>query len=154
MWFEVSKNGSTWTELEEFTGEQSNWILKEYDLSEYLDEPFVSLRFRFESDGSVVKQGMFIDNFVVNGEKPTSGNEAINSIKPKIFPNPTQNSVNIVFEGELTASIKLVNLSGQVVFEETFHGSTSIETINWPKGVYIIEVITAEKKFAEKLIVR
>lgn len=154
MWFEASKNGSIWTELEEFTGEQNTWILKEYDLSEYLDEPFVSLRFRFESDGSVVKQGMFIDNFAVIGEKPTSGNEAISSIKPKIFPNPTQNSVNIVFGNGLTASIKVVNLSGQVVFEESFHESTSIGTISWPKGVYIIEIITADKKYAEKLIVK
>ncbi|HDP55386.1 MAG TPA: T9SS type A sorting domain-containing protein [Bacteroidetes bacterium] len=63
-------------------------------------------------------------------------------------------AVNFVFGEGLAASIIAVNLSGQVIFEESFHESTSIDTNSWPKGVYIIEVTTAEKKHAEKLLVK
>ncbi len=69
-YFEISTDGSNWTTLGQFTGTQSSWQKKTYSLNNYLDKPFVKLRFRFTSDFMVTKDGIYIDDFVVN----TTGN--------------------------------------------------------------------------------
>lgn len=68
MWFEISTNGSSWTELEEFNGNQNSWTQKTYSLNSYLGEPYVKLRFHFYSDYYVTEEGMFIDDFEITAE--------------------------------------------------------------------------------------
>ena len=68
MWLEISTNGSNWTELDEFNGSQNSWQQKTYSLNDYLDEPYVVIRFHFYSDGSVNEDGMYIDDFEINVE--------------------------------------------------------------------------------------
>ncbi|MFP4470303.1 MAG: M28 family peptidase [Bacteroidales bacterium] len=68
MWLEISTNGSTWVELDEYNGTQNSWVQKTYSLNDYLDEPYVKLRFHFYSDSYITKEGMFIDDFQINAE--------------------------------------------------------------------------------------
>ncbi|MCF8366563.1 MAG: M28 family peptidase [Bacteroidales bacterium] len=68
MWFEISTNGSNWTELEEFNGTQTSWVEKTYSLNTYLGQPYVLVRFHFYSDYSVTQDGMYIDDFQINAE--------------------------------------------------------------------------------------
>jgi hypothetical protein len=68
MWFEVSTNGSSWTELDEFNGNQNSWTEKTYSLNSYLGEPYVVLRFHFYSDVYITDEGMYIDDFEINAE--------------------------------------------------------------------------------------
>lgn len=95
MWLEISTNGSNWTELDEYNGTVSNWIEKNYDLSQYLGEPYVVLRFHFKSDYSVTADGMYIDDFeiAVEGGMMTQNiqlNEGWTSISSYIQPLGTQ----------------------------------------------------------------
>jgi len=65
-YLEISTNGSTWTTLATYNGNQSTtWSLKTYSLNAYLGQPLVLLRFRFYSDSYVTKDGMYIDNFTL-----------------------------------------------------------------------------------------
>jgi hypothetical protein len=65
-YLEVSTNGSTWSTLATFNGNQSTtWSLKTYSLNAYLGQPLVLLRFRFYSDSYITKDGMYIDNFTL-----------------------------------------------------------------------------------------
>ncbi len=68
MWFEVSTNGSSWTELDEFNGNQNSWTEKTYSLNSYLGEPYVVFRFHFYSDVYISEDGMYIDDFEINAE--------------------------------------------------------------------------------------
>lgn len=68
MYLEVTTNGNNWTNLATFTGTQSAWQKKTYSLNNYINNPYVILRFRFYSDGYVVKDGMYIDDFEINVE--------------------------------------------------------------------------------------
>jgi hypothetical protein len=65
VWIEVSTNSQSWTSLDEFTSTQSSWVKKTYSLNSYIDQPYVRIRFRFKSDNSVVKDGIYIDDFEI-----------------------------------------------------------------------------------------
>lgn len=66
MYLEVSTNGNTWTQIAQFNGPQTTWQKKTYSLNNYLNESYLQLRFRFVSDQSVNKDGMYIDDFEIN----------------------------------------------------------------------------------------
>jgi hypothetical protein len=68
MYFEITTNGSNWTALETFNGNQNSWQLQSYSLDDYLGESFVQVRFRFTSDVGVTEEGMFIDDFSITVE--------------------------------------------------------------------------------------
>lgn len=65
MYLEVSTNGQNWTQLATYNGVQNNWQQKTYSLNTYLGQEWVQLRFRFESDYTVTKDGMYIDDFEI-----------------------------------------------------------------------------------------
>jgi hypothetical protein len=66
MYLEVTTNGNNWNEIATFNGTQNSWQLKTYSLNSYIGQPYVQLRFRFTSDNSVVKDGMYIDDFEIS----------------------------------------------------------------------------------------
>lgn len=66
IYLEISTNGINWTQLDQFTGTQTNWVKKQYPLTIYLDEPFIQIRFNFVSDYSITRDGMNIDNFEIS----------------------------------------------------------------------------------------
>jgi hypothetical protein len=65
MYLEITTNGTNWTQLAEFTGTQNSWVKKTYSLSNYLNQPYVVIRFRFYSDFMITADGMFIDDFEI-----------------------------------------------------------------------------------------
>ncbi|MDO8897826.1 MAG: M28 family peptidase [Bacteroidales bacterium] len=66
MYLEATTNGNNWTSIATFNGTQNSWQLKTYSLNSYIGQPYVQLRFRFTSDNSVVKDGMYIDDFEIS----------------------------------------------------------------------------------------
>jgi hypothetical protein len=66
MYLEATTNGNNWNEIASFNGTQNSWQLKTYSLNSYIGQPYVQLRFRFTSDNSVVKDGMYIDDFAIS----------------------------------------------------------------------------------------
>ncbi|MFO7874305.1 MAG: M28 family peptidase [Bacteroidales bacterium] len=65
MYLEISIDGINYTTLDTFTGAQNSWTEKTYSLADYLDEPFVSIRFHFYSDYMINEEGMYIDDFTI-----------------------------------------------------------------------------------------
>ncbi len=68
MYLEISENGVDWTVVDEYTGNQSEWVQKTYELTEYVNQPQVLIRFHFYSDHNNTKEGMYIDDFKVTVE--------------------------------------------------------------------------------------
>ena len=63
---EISADGGqTWTQLDEISGEQQNWVQKTYDLSTIPMGTVAYIRFRQTSDGSVTREGWYIDDIAV-----------------------------------------------------------------------------------------
>lgn len=65
VYLEASTNGNSWTQLALFNGIQNTWQKRTYAINQYLGQSWVQLRFKFISDGSVVKDGIYIDDFHV-----------------------------------------------------------------------------------------
>ncbi|MBK9291625.1 MAG: M28 family peptidase [Bacteroidetes bacterium] len=65
VYFEVSTNNTSWTQIAQFNGLQNTWQQRTYNLNQYLGQPWVQFRFKFVSDGSVVKDGLYIDDFQI-----------------------------------------------------------------------------------------
>ena len=55
-----------------------------------------------------------------------------------IYPNPTQNIINIESEEDIV-SIKLISIYGQIIKPEII-GSTQLDFSSLPQGVYIVEI--------------
>ena len=58
---EISKNNRSYDLLDSFTGSSSNWIYKEYDLSDYSGESLF-IRFRYVTDGYTTNEGFYVDD--------------------------------------------------------------------------------------------
>ncbi|HMM10997.1 MAG TPA: M28 family peptidase [Bacteroidales bacterium] len=63
VYLEASTNGTAWTQLAQFNGAQNTWQKRTYSLNQYLSQSWLQLRFKFTSDASVVKDGIYIDDF-------------------------------------------------------------------------------------------
>lgn len=66
LFVESSGNsGSSWTSLGSLNGTQATWAGFGFALPA---SDFVRLRFRLDTDGSVVRDGVYLDNFAISGE--------------------------------------------------------------------------------------
>lgn len=77
----------------------------------------------------------------------------------KIYPNPVENYAYVEIglkgleEGEFNADIALYDFSGkQLNTIKTQNKVTKINTGNLPQGVYVVTVITGEKKLSTKIV--
>ena len=81
---QISTNGYDWTALEGnhtvtgngnqaagepvYDGFQTDWIQEEVDVTDYVGNS-INLRFILKSDGSVVEDGFYFDDFEIGGER-------------------------------------------------------------------------------------
>ncbi|MEN3045493.1 MAG: M14 family zinc carboxypeptidase [Candidatus Hydrothermales bacterium] len=68
VYVEVSTNNLTWHKLASFTGIRNSWRKETFDLTPYKGQS-VYIRFRLQTDQSVVKDGIYIDDVKVFGYK-------------------------------------------------------------------------------------
>jgi hypothetical protein len=86
----------------------------------------------------------------------------INSIKTpsfsdqlKIYPNPTQNELNITLENDGITNIKLYDISGKIIYSYSsiFKEKVLLENLELNKGLYFIEVENSrQQKTIRKVI--
>ncbi len=75
----------------------------------------------------------------------------------KVFPNPATNHLNIAidFNDNHVFSVELYNSSGQMIKgfkKQNDHFNTVIKTVDYPRGIYYLKVITASGALTEKII--
>lgn len=160
-WLEVSTNGTTWTELDEFNGNQSYWEQKEYSLDNFLGEPYVVVRFRFYSDVYVTDDGMYIDDLELNVvtsisgiEKPGMDRESI-SIQPNPFTASTSLELNCRKDGEVNVEILTATGKKVMSIERYCHSGPNrfeIDGSDLTGGVYYV-VIHADGAVVTKKII-
>lgn len=80
-----------------------------------------------------------------------TGTEEVNESNISFYPNPAIN--NLFIQGlEAEGQVKIVNLSGKVILEETAIESIDISII--PSGVYMVEVESNDQIIKRKLIIQ
>ncbi len=63
-------SGSTWTSLAEFTGSSGGWFRYRVELPNTQPGDIVFIKFHFHSDGSVTREGWYIDDVIVTPPYP------------------------------------------------------------------------------------
>ncbi|MEZ4913421.1 MAG: T9SS type A sorting domain-containing protein [Chitinophagales bacterium] len=92
-------------------------------------------------------------------EQNVTATPAISSsenIAPKLYPNPAQNSVQIVMPTLSTTPVVVHIYNAQmqcIQYLESTQHTTLLNTQNWQNGVYWIEIIQENKKYIEKLLI-
>ncbi|MCB0700757.1 MAG: T9SS type A sorting domain-containing protein [Chitinophagales bacterium] len=85
---------------------------------------------------------------------PTTGINNINkgNTSFEIYPNPTNETVNIQYNGQKAAGYSIHNIIGKKLISGSLQQeSTAVNISSLPKGVYIINLIAGEKRQTLKL---
>ncbi len=161
-WLEISTDGNTWDEMDEFNGDLTSWTEKTYTLDDYLGEPHVFIRFRFYSDVYVTEDGMYIDDIQVNVENMgTTGLENHDAAEAfNLYPNPATTSTNLEIKLAKTSNVEIgiINFQGQKVkqlalkqFEAGDH-RINIQT-DLPEGIYYCTIKFDGNLYVKKLVI-
>jgi len=168
-YFQISTNGTTWTDLTDYTGFQTNWICESIDLLDYLGQT-VYFRFKFDSDSYVTEDGIYIDDFKVyryvnnfsNDDPAVQNTFALYQNYPNPFGSSTQFAFTLPANTE-SVEISIYNLLGQLVdrIELTPEDILS-RNIVWdatdssgnevPSGVYFYKLSTKDNETIRKMV--
>lgn len=126
-----------------YEGTQSNWVLEEINLSDYLGQ-VIKVRFQLESDGGVRQDGFYFDDFSVSYNlSPDAGIDAY-SFDVKTFPNPANGEAIISTSAVIAnGSYAVYDQTGKVVLNDDIKEQTNkivINTAKLPQGIYTVRV--------------
>lgn len=100
-----------------------------------------------------------VTNTAVNTIEFLSGVAEYSEYQLGVFPNPTSNFINIVFEDKQSTmlGLKIMNIAGQVIYQEestSFSGkcTRSVNLGSAPKGIYLLEINTDKQILHKKII--
>jgi len=91
------------------------------------------------------------------GNLITNINEIKNKENYSIYPNPTQNKINLIFKNEAEYSISILTLNGQLIFktqilEDEATSINSIDVSNFSNGIYFITILSNNFTVTKKII--
>lgn len=70
-----------------------------------------------------------------------------------IYPNPTNDYFSIKNRNKIQIDrMRIINLCGQVIYEKPYN-SNRIEISNYPKGIYLIELVSKRIVYKNKIII-
>ncbi len=115
----------------------------------------IMFRFNFVSDDGVNQEGVFIDNFLVQGTLSAPENQFQNF---GVYPNPSKGLFTVVLSTSEKVAITLHDLRGRSIYNETFssNGSVFNKELNFStlsSGIYMLNVESAGKKASKKIII-
>ncbi|MEN9303334.1 MAG: hypothetical protein RL264_1763 [Bacteroidota bacterium] len=114
-----------------------------------------------ESDGTYSALGFGAD--VPNSlavkmvDKNTIGLSEIATVNGKVYPNPTNDNVTVSVEGEGVATIRVADLSGKLVANQTstlVNGSANVNMNALDNGMYVLTVVLENGKSAQFNVVK
>ncbi len=160
---QVSTNcGSTWTSIfdkagstlstapassSSFTPTSSQWVTNNINLSAYVGQPNIIIRFHAISDYG---NNLFIDKINTGSgtgvEEPTAENFL------QIFPNPASDLINIV--NAENSDVMLYDVFGKLVTSATdIDKDFQLNVSNLAKGTYIIKIVNGENISTQKVAI-
>ena len=98
-----------------------------------------------DGNGDAVK----IENLSVTGVGGTSALHNATATDLSVYPNPTKDVLNISGV-EKDTELRIYDISGKVVLQQTASGNTAINVENLDKGVYVIAAGTNKVKFVKQ----
>lgn len=86
--------------------------------------------------------------------KTTTFAENIDTNNINIYPNPADSYFNIQFDSQIPQKIELYDIRGKLIFADNNpNESTRINTVGYPSGRYLVNIIYKNKKQTQPLII-
>lgn len=126
--------------------------------------PWLSYQLKNNAADGIAFRGLVASSNLITETHncPTSGvgiSEQVNQTNVEIFPNPSNGSFNL-YVGNVNhrkVEVKIYNTTGKVVFSNLYNAGINntylINTENFNKGIYVIQINADEKQFVKKIIV-
>jgi len=91
----------------------------------------------------------------MNFDPSVGVNEVENNLGLRVFPNPSNEVINISINKEVSASLTLLDVSGKVVKTQALNGiSTSINTASLNSGVYFVTIKDGTSVSTQKVVIK
>ncbi len=136
-----------------YDGTQTDWILEEIDLSDYLGET-IKIRFQFVSDSDIESDGFFFDDLIIN-----SINQNVLTIEEnlfsefKVFPNPAKDLLKIMTTSSSNFDLHLRNVIGQkVATKNKVSGNQEFDISKLDIGLYFLTIEMEENVKTFKIL--
>lgn len=135
-YFQISTNPpNNWITLDTFTG-SSNWENHVYELENYIGNDNVAFRFKLTSDGYVVDDGIYIDDFAV---------EVINPSSNIVYGDVDFNGLIQAFDASMTlqSTVNLISLTPDQIIAADVDGNSLVQAFDASLILqYIVGLIT------------
>ncbi len=159
---EVNTGGPVWYVLNSYTAASGNWVAFNSDLAQYSGKT-VKIRFRFMSDGSVVDEGWYVDDFYVGPPTAVAGETPMVAGRVGVERNPVRGSAAISYSVPpgITGSAAVYDASGRLV--RTLGAVSGAGRIGWDlcaedgsavrAGSYFVRLVAGSQTATGKLLV-
>ena len=110
-----------------------------------------------ELDAALFNSGLEQIEFCISST--SSVNRDLISLNPDVFPNPASEIINIIFPDVINGPISfyLLNVQGQVVFEEHNAGALTKKTLNlsaFSDGIIFLRIAFANRSITKKIFIQ
>lgn len=170
--FITTNNGVTWTPLcgkyetspvsfggtnPIYDGFQDAFVKEDIDLSLYIGQT-IKLRFLFNTDFSVNKDGFYFDDLWIRviASSATSLNQNILVGENIILsPNPSKGLFNLSNPNGIVVDVAIFNSLGQIVYQKNNENSLNsiIDIENQSAGIYFVKIRANGEEIIKKVIV-
>lgn len=128
-----------------FKPEDDEWRQESIDLSAYLGQPQVFVKFRTITN---YENNLYVDNININdGTIPQAIDDLANDFSLSLFPNPTSDQLQVRFNTSVAGdySVMLYNVTGELVYITNTIAVSGVNVLTVPAnvlgaGVYHVQV--------------
>lgn len=111
----------------------------------------------YTCDGIVIRDTVnvteLVNHEIVCDNIGTSGVKNIQRKDIKIFPNPSQGSIQIERKSGGAADVRVFDLSGKLLKEQQLFNETETVEISKMKGIFLLEILDEKGRFTERVTV-
>lgn len=93
----------------------------------------------------------FFAQYDINGKINSTSISENRFNEIKIYPNPVQNEINIEVEDYHIADIKIIDVMGKVIINQSFN-TNKIDVFDLAKGVYFLRIKTKNSELVRKIV--
>lgn len=110
----------------------------------------------YTCDGVLVRDTVNLTDpmlYEITCDNISSSVKNINRTDIKIYPNPSQGSIQIEREDNAPARMNIYDISGKKIKEKVLSGSQSRVEVSRNKGIFLLEILDEKGRFTEKITV-
>ncbi len=72
----------------------------------------------------------------------------------RVFPNPAKDLINIELNTTQPVQLEIINQLGQFIVSTTIERNTQINTSHWPRGIYVLKVLSGNKVESRRVVIQ